>query len=105
MAATMDNQMPLHDDLNLMGLHELDTQLSLFESSVLRGESSTPDAMSNSPFGDFDQRSQTIIVDAPDEIYSSKMQYTSGSRARFVEQNFVNGIQYVPSSLLPYLQI
>jgi hypothetical protein len=104
MAATLESQMHQHDDLSLMGLQELDSHLSLFDPSVFRGESSTPGAMSSSTFGDIDQQSHTIIVDTPRENYSQKPSYETGSRSKFAEQRFTNGIKYVqlaPTSLRP----
>ena len=83
----------MSEDLGLMGLHDLDSHLSIFESSVFRGESSTPSAMSNSPFGDLEQQSQTIIVDASNELYSPKMSYGTASRARFADQKYASIIQ------------
>lgn len=88
-----------HDDLNLMGLHELDSHLSLFDPSVFRGESSTPGAMSSSAFGDIDHQAHTIIVDAPSENYSQKSQYGLGPRSRFADQRFTNNTQYVQVAL------
>jgi len=99
MAATMESQIHQHDDLNLMGLSELDSHLSLFDPSVFRGESSTPGAMSSSAFEDVNQQTHTIIVDAPSESYSQKSPLGLGSRSRFADQKFTNGIQYVPSAL------
>ncbi|EKD19194.1 vacuolar protein sorting 33A-like protein [Drepanopeziza brunnea f. sp. 'multigermtubi' MB_m1] len=86
MAAIMDIQMQHLDDLNLMGLQELDSHLSIFESSNPGMESSigTPESTSNSTYGDSinttDQLT-TIVVEAPDENYTIKNPY--GSRARF----------------------
>lgn len=88
-----------HDDLNLMGLHELDSHLSLFDPSVFRGESSTPDAMSSSAFGDMDHQAHTIIVEAPSESYSQKSQYGLGPRQKNADQRFMNTTQYVHVAL------
>jgi hypothetical protein len=104
MAATMDTQMPLRDDLNLMGLQELDSHLSIFESSNGGRDSSTPGAMSNSPFGDsiniVEQQHHTIVVESPDENVPYKSPFGPGPRARFTDQKFNNSIPYVlaPSS-------
>jgi hypothetical protein len=105
MATTMDTQMPQHDDLNLMGLQELDSHLSLFESSIRR-ESSTPGAMSNSGYGDSidaaEQSSHTIIVESPEDTYSRMNTSQGGSGARFSNPKsvFSNIIQYVTRSFL-----
>jgi hypothetical protein len=98
MTATMDTQMPLRDDLNLMGLQELDSHLSIFESSNGGRDSSTPGAMSNSPFGDSittaEQQHHTIVVESPGENTPYKSPFGPG-RARFADQKFNNGIPYV----------
>lgn len=76
MASTMDSHIPQHDDLNLMGLHELDSHLMEFES--LGRESSTPGAMSNSAYGDAmsttENPSTMIVVDSPKENWARKSQ-------------------------------
>jgi hypothetical protein len=99
MAATMDTQMPLRDDLNLMGLQELDSHLSIFESSNEGRDSSTPGAMSNSPFGDSihtaEQQLHTIIVESPGENIPYKSPFGPGPRARFTDQKFNNSTPYV----------
>jgi hypothetical protein len=99
MAATMDTQMTLRDDLNLMGLQELDSHLSIFESSNGGRDSSTPGAMSNSPFGDSintaEQQLHTIVVESPGENVPYKSPFGPGSRARFADQKFNNAIPYV----------
>ncbi len=95
----MDTQMPPRDDLNLMGLQELDSHLSIFESSNLGRDSSTPGAMSNSPFGDpintAESQTHTIIVESPGEIIPYKSSFGVGSRARFADQKFDHVIPYV----------
>ncbi|RDL34723.1 Uncharacterized protein BP5553_07851 [Venustampulla echinocandica] len=74
MAAAMETHMPQHDDLNLMGLQELDSHLSIFESNPGR-DSSTPGAMSNSAsISTADNPSNTIIVETPQDIYPRKAQ-------------------------------
>ena len=99
MAATMDTQMPLRDDLNLMGLQELDSHLSIFESSNEGRDSSTPGAMSNSPFGDSintaEQQLHTIIVESPGESIPYKSPFGPGPRAKFMDQKFTHTISYV----------
>ena len=101
----MDTQMPLRDDLNLMGLQELDSHLSIFESSNGGRDSSTPGAMSNSPFGDSinraEQQHHTIVVESPRESIPYKSPFGPGPRARLTDQKFNNAIPYVlaPSSL------
>ena len=99
MAATMDTQMPLRDDLNLMGLQELDSHLSIFESSNGGRDSSTPGAMSNSPFGDsiniVEQQHHTIVVESPGENVPYKSPFGPGPRARFTDEKFSNTIPYV----------
>lgn len=106
MAAMMDTQMPLRDDLNLMGLQELDSHLSIFESSNGRRDSSTPGAMSNSPFGDSvttdEQQRQTIVVESPSENIPYKSPFGPAiSRARFADPKFNSPNSYVsaPSHL------
>lgn len=80
MAVTMESQISQHDDLNLMGLQELDSHLSIFETGR---DSST--AMPNSGYDSLnivDQHSHTIIVESPIENYSSKSHYGPNSHAR-----------------------
>jgi lysine-specific histone demethylase 1 len=106
MAATMDTPMPHHEDLNLMGLQELDSHLSIFETSNQDRDSSTPGARSNSGFGDsttFDQHYNTIIVESPTENYAPNIRFEVGSRARFADQKFNHIIKYVLCSLFPVL--
>jgi len=99
MAATMDTQMPQHDDLSLMGLQELDSHLSIFESSNPGRESSTPGAMSNSAYGDSinmaEYQSHTIIVESPRESHSHKNYFGVGPRTKFADQTFNNVMKYV----------
>jgi hypothetical protein len=99
MATTMDTQMPPRDDLNLMGLQELDSHLSIFESSNPGRDSSTPGAMSNSPFGDSintaEQQTHTIVVESPGENVPYKSPFGVGSRARFTDQKYNHVIPYV----------
>lgn len=98
----METQIPQHDDLNLMGLSELDSHLSIFEASNPGRDSSTPGAMSNSAYGDsintVDQHSHTIVVESPSENYSPKSHYGAGSRARFADQKFNMRVERNPSS-------
>jgi hypothetical protein len=107
MAATMDTPMPHHEDLNLMGLQELDSHLSIFESSNPDRDSSTPGDISDSGFGDsintFDQHYNTIIVESPTENYAPNTRFEVGSRARFAEQKFNHIIKYVLCSLFPVI--
>jgi hypothetical protein len=67
--------MPQHDDLSLMGLQELDSHLSIFESNPDR-DSSTPGAMSSSAYGDptssVDDPSTTIYVESPKTTWVRK---------------------------------
>lgn len=95
MAATMDTHMAQHDDLNLMGLQELDSHLSIFEPSNMDMESSTGTPESTSNYEDAinapDQLT-TIVVKSPDEVYSPRAQY--GSRARPTDPK-LNAILYV----------
>ena len=100
MATMMDTQLPPRDDLNMMGLQELDSHLSIFESSNPGRDSSTPGAMSNSPFGDsinmIEQHTHTIIVESPGEKVPTYVSpYGNGPPARFSEQKFKNAIPYV----------
>tara|TARA_R110002033_G_C3748013_1_gene225857 strand:+ start:72 stop:434 length:363 start_codon:yes stop_codon:yes gene_type:complete len=96
MAATMDTHMPQqHDDLHLMGLQELDSHLSIFESSNMDMESSTGTPESTSNYADAINTSEqltTIVVESPDEVYSPSAPY--GSRARPTDPK-LNAIQYV----------
>lgn len=98
--------MPLRDDLNLMGLQELDSHLSIFESSNGGRDSSTPGTMSNSPFGDSintdEQQRQTIVVESPSEKIPYKSPFgPTISRARVADPKFNNPNSYVsaPSHL------
>ncbi len=104
MAATMDTQMQHHDDLNLMGLHELDSHLSIFESNLdMESSAGTPESTSNSTYGDSNNIADqltTIIVEAPDEKYVQKSQY--GSRAKFADPK-LNVTQYVFALSFPFL--
>lgn len=104
MAATMDTQMQHHDDLNLMGLQELDSHLSIFESNLdMDSSAGTPESTSNSAYDDsinMADQLTTIIVEAPDENYVQKSQY--GSRARFADPK-VSAIQYVLTLSFPVL--
>lgn len=98
MAATMDMHDLSHD--TLMGLNELDSHLSIFESSNPGRESSTPGAISISTVGDFvnptENPSQTIIVESPGEVYSRRFQSDVGSRSLLDKRSMFNGIsQYV----------
>lgn len=95
----METQISHHDDLNLMGLQELDSHLSIFETSNPGRDSSTPGAISNSGYGDsmniLDQQSHTIIVESPSESYSPIPHYGAGPRSKFGDQKFHNVIRYV----------
>lgn len=90
MAVTMETQVSQHGDLNLMGLQELDSHMSIFETSNPGRDSSTPGVMSSSGYEDslniVDQHSHTIIVDSPGENHSPKSHYGPGSR--FADQKF-----------------
>jgi len=103
MAATMDTQMPQRDDLNLMGLQELDSHLSIFESSNPGTESSTPGAMSNSAYGDSINMAEyhTIIVESPSESHSHKNYFGVGPRTKFGDQKFNNVMKYVLALSVP----
>jgi len=90
------DQITQNDDLNLMSFQELDSQLSIFESSQARGESSTPGlSISNlgEPIDMSAQQSHTIIVDS-NEIYSPRPHYDT-ARAKLKNQTFSKLIQYV----------
>ena len=95
----MDTQMQHHDDLSLMGLQELDSHLSIFETSNPGRESSTPGAMSNSGYGDsinaVDQQYSTIVVESPIENYAPNTRPEAGSRAKFADQMFSHLTKYV----------
>lgn len=111
MATTLDNQMSHQHDLShdtLMGLQELDQELdshlAIFEPSNPGRDSSTPGAISVSTVDDsvnnFEQSSNTIIVDSSGESYSRKYQcdaYSVESRTRPTEKkHMANGAhQYV----------
>ncbi|KUJ22294.1 uncharacterized protein LY89DRAFT_728452 [Mollisia scopiformis] len=96
MAVTMETQISHHDDLNLMGLQELDSHLSIFETSNPGRDSSTPGAIS-SGYGDsvdmLDQQSHTIIVESPSENFSPKSHSGAGSLTKFGDQKFQNIIR------------
>lgn len=69
--------MPHQDSLShdtLMGLQELDSHLSMFDTSNLGRESSTPGAISNSSFDEaiktVEKPSHVIVVDPPDKDFS-----------------------------------
>lgn len=74
MASAMDSHLPQHEDLNMMGLHELDSHLMEFESLAR----DSPDAMSNSAYGDAmsttENPSTMIVVDSPKENWARKSQ-------------------------------
>jgi len=89
-----------------MGLQELDSHLSMFESSNGGRDSSTPGTMSNSPFGDSintdEQQRQTIVVESPSEKIPYKSPFgPTISRARVADPKFNNPNSYVsaPSHL------
>ena len=94
MAATMDMHDLGHD--TLMGLNELDSHLSMFESSNLERDSSTPVPISISTLGDFvnptENSSQTIIVESPGEVYSHRFQLDVGRRGLLDEKPVLHGI-------------
>lgn len=97
-ASTMDTQLVQQDDLNLMGLQELDSHLSIFESSLVR-DSSTPDNGSNSASGEslksVSQQSHRIIVESPDEIYLPPRPQYQAPRAKFMDPRFNHAGRYV----------
>ena len=72
MAAIMDTSMPQHDDLHLMGMQELDSTLSIFESSNTGRDPSTP-ATSTFEYSidNPDLSAHTIVVDVPTEKYTT----------------------------------
>jgi hypothetical protein len=90
MATTLDNQLSQQHDLShdtLMGLEELDSHLGMFDPALDPVmESPTPGRVSMSPINgtinDFDQESQTIIVDASGESPSGKYHSTPGPESR-----------------------
>ncbi|KAF4625778.1 hypothetical protein G7Y89_g12386 [Cudoniella acicularis] len=91
MAATMDTHIPHHDDLNLMGLQELDSHLSIFDPTR---DSTTP--MSNSAYGESisttDNPSTTIFVESPEERYPQTTQpenYFSSRGPKSVSHNII----------------
>lgn len=110
MATTLDNQLSQQHDLShdtLMGLEELDSHLGMFDPSLDSVmESSTPGRVSMSPINDiisdFDQESQTIIVDASGESPSRKYHTTSSSESRVKPDDGkippAKTPQYVPAS-------
>lgn len=84
MATTLDTQIPHHENLNhdtLMGLQELDSHLSMFDTSNLGRESSTPGAMSNSAFEDaiktVEKPASVIAIDQPDKDFSPEFESDS----------------------------
>jgi hypothetical protein len=94
--AMMMDQITHTDDLNLMSFQELDSQLSIFESSQVGRDSSTP-GLSISNLGEHIdmsmQQSHTIIVDS-NEIYSPRPHYDN-TRTKLKNQSFGKLIQYV----------
>jgi len=99
MATTLD---PLshHDDLNLMGLQELDSHLSLFESTNGGRDASTPGAMSSSSFGEnlqISEESSHVISFDPREGLSRKSYVEP--RAVATQPNFhdINSYVFAPS--------
>ncbi|KAK0118818.1 hypothetical protein ONS95_007699 [Cadophora gregata] len=103
MAATMDTHMPQqHDDLHLMGLQELDSHLSIFESSNMDMESSTGTPESTSNYADAINASDqvtTIVVESPDEVYSPSAQYGSRARATDPKLNALQAEHHTKSAL------
>jgi hypothetical protein len=92
MAASMDSQMSQHDDLSLMGLQELDSHLSIFESNLGR-DSSTPGATSNSAYGEsistFDNTSTTIFVESPKKTWVGKSVSSSSHDGKILHKRSV----------------
>ena len=100
--------MSQHDDLSLMGLQELDSHLSIFESNLGR-DSSTPGATSNSAYGEsvttVDIPSTTIFIESPKKNWVGKSVSISSHdgkvlHKRLVSQNVANFSLCIPS-LLP----
>ena len=89
--------MPQHDDLSLMGLQELDSHLSIFESNPGR-DSSTPGATSSSAYGEpipaIDNSSTTIYVDSPRKTWEKKSVSTASYDGKALHQRSV-----IPTSI------
>jgi hypothetical protein len=88
----MDSHLSQHDDLSLMGLQELDSHLSIFESNLGR-DSSTPGATSNSAYGEsistVDNPSTTIFVESPKKTWVGKSVSTSSHDGKVLHKRSV----------------
>lgn len=95
----MDTSMTQHDDLNLMGMQELDSTLSIFESSHSRDSPTA--GSSNYQFENSmdltETLSNTIIVQSPVEHYS-KMDHIGGASHEIV----FNETRSVPNNTQPH---
>ena len=93
--------MTQHDDLNLMGMQELDSTLSIFDSSHPREPSTT--ASSNYQFEnsvEFSETlSHTIVVDLPADHYSKLDRFgRSSNDSMYNETRLVTSNSHVSSS-------
>jgi hypothetical protein len=101
MTTSMDTHMSQHDDLSLMGLQELDSHLSIFESNLGR-DSSTPGATSSSAYGEsistVDNPSTTIIVELPKKTRVGKSVSSSSHDGKVIPRRSVS--HYVNSYII-----
>lgn len=76
--------MPQHDDLSLMGMQELDSTFSIFETSHLGRESSTPGTSTfEYSIDTIEPSNHTIIVERPLEKISKAAPFEGGYHAQF----------------------
>jgi hypothetical protein len=101
MAAMMDTQMPLRDDLNLMGLQELDSHLSIFESSNGGRDSSTPGAMSKILSPQMSNNVKPLSLNHPVKIFHTRV--LSGQRFPVLGLRIQSST--VPTRMYPLLPI
>jgi hypothetical protein len=104
MATTMDTQITQQDDLGhdtLMGLQELDSHLSIFESTETGLDTSTPGAISPPGFDtaiDTIEDSNTIVVESPVEYQHSDIKPRAKPKETKPGFNIIN--KYVLATLI-----
>lgn len=91
MATTMDNSITHHDDLNLMGMQELDSTMSIFESSHVEGSPISRSSSYDTPssFNYISPYSHTITVQTPFEPLTKLEQTAESDQIHFAETRFV----------------
>lgn len=105
MATAMDTQITQQDDLGhdtLMGLQELDSHLSIFESTETGLDASTPGAISTPAFDTaidtIEDSSNTIVVESPIEYQHSDIKPRAKPKESKPVSNVIN--KYVLATLV-----